>query len=247
MTQDVRIFPDLEELSARAAEAAVATIGEAVSANGRCSVALSGGDTPRTMHRLLASTYRDRVPWAQVHFFWGDDRYVPPDDERSNYRMARETLLDHVPCPPANVHPMPTHLDDPEQAAREYEAALRDYFGSTAPHFDLVVLGIGPDAHTASLFPNSPVLEERTRWVVPVTADAEPPLRLTMTWPALRHARHTYVLVSGGKAADALRHALAKPANPTRYPAAGIRQAEGEVVWWVDVAAASRLDQEHVS
>lgn len=247
MTQDVRIFPDLDELSARAAEAAVATIGGAVRANGRCSLALSGGDTPRTMHRLLASTLRDRVPWPQVHIFWGDDRYVPPDDTRSNYRMARETLLDHVPCPATNIHPMPTHLADPEEAAREYEATMQGYFGTTAPHFDLVFLGIGPDAHTASLFPNSPVLEERSRWVVPVTADAEPPLRLTMTWPVFRGARHTSVLVSGDKTADALRHALAKPADPTRYPASGIRQAAGPVVWWVDAAAASCLDQEHVS
>lgn len=241
MTHDVRTLPDLAELSLRAAEAAVAIIGDAVRSAGRCSLALSGGNTPRTMHGLLASRFRDAVPWAQVHMFWGDDRYVLPDDARSNYRMARETLLDHVPCPPANIHPMPTHRPDPDAAAREYEATMKTFFGEGWPRFDLVFLGIGPDAHTASLFPESSVLEERERWVVPVTAPAEPPLRLTMTWPVLWRAAHTHVLVSGAGAAGALAHALADPGDARRYPAAAIREAEGEVVWWVDQAAAGEI------
>jgi 6-phosphogluconolactonase len=115
---DVRVFADVNELSVRAGEAAVSTINESVRSMGRCSLALSGGDTPRTFYGLLASRFRDRIPWPSVHVFWGDERYVSPDDPDSNYRMARETLLDRVPCPAANIHPMPTHFPSPEDAAQ---------------------------------------------------------------------------------------------------------------------------------
>ena len=117
---DLRVFPDVNELSLRAAEAVAKTLNEAVRATGRCSLVLSGGSTPRTLYGLLASRFRDQIPWAHMHVFWGDERYVPPGDAHSNYRMAKETLLDHVPCPAANVHPMPTHFSDPDAAARDY-------------------------------------------------------------------------------------------------------------------------------
>src|SRR5574338_1115891 len=128
MKPDLRVCADVDELSRRAAEAAVCTRNEAVRTAGKCSIVLSGGSTPRTLYRLLASQFRTQIPWAHVHVFWGDERYVPPEAPRSNSRMAKETLLDHVPCPASNVHPMPTSFSDPEAAARDYEATLKSYF-----------------------------------------------------------------------------------------------------------------------
>ncbi len=235
----LRVAADVDELSAKAAAAAVEIIECAVAARGRCSVALSGGDTPRGFHRVLGSQFRARVPWAQVHFFWGDERYVPLDHADSNYRMARETLLDHVPCPPSNIHPMPTHLSPAAAAAAAYEKALREHFGDgVGPAFDLNILGIGEDAHTASVFAGSPAVEEQERWVVDAHTDADPQLRLTLTLPALSHSTNIFVLVAGAAKAGALRHALAADSDPHLYPAAGIRSAHGTVLWWADSASA---------
>ena len=156
----MRVFADVNELSMQAGQAAVRTINESVRGAGRCSLVLSGGNTPRTLYGLLASEFRDQIPWAHVHVFWGDERYVAPDDPDSNYRMAKETLLDHVPCPAGNVHPMPTHFPSADAAARDYENTLRNYFGTDWPHFDLSLLGLGEEGHTASLFPGSPALGE---------------------------------------------------------------------------------------
>ncbi len=200
------VFADVNEFSLRAAEAAVRTINESVQSNGSFSLALAGGNTPRTLYRLLSSQFRDRIPWTKVQVFWGDERYVPLDDPRSNYRMARESLLDAVPCPAENVHPMPTELRDPDVAARDYEKTLRGYFSKDWPRFDLVLLGIGEEGHTASLFPGSPALEETRRGVVAVKAPVEPPQRLTLTLPALTHAANVYFLVSGSNKAQALPH-----------------------------------------
>jgi len=174
-----------------------------------------------------------------VHIFWGDERYVPLDDLRNNYRMARETLLDAVPCPTANVHPMPTDLPDPEAAAQEYEKTLRSYFPTAWPHFDLVLLGLGDEGHTASLFPESPALVERRRWVVAVKAPSEPPLRLTLTLPALTQAANVYFLVTGSNKSQALHHVLTETPDLKNYPAAGVRLAPGTVIWWVDREAAA--------
>ena len=155
---EMHVFPDVNELSLRVAEAVVRTVNVAVRSTGRCSLVLSGGSTPRTLYGLLASRFREQILWTHVHLFWGDERYVPPGDAHSNYRMARETLLDHVPCPAANVHPMPTHFSDPDAAARDYEETLRIYFSGGRSEFDLLLLGLGPEGHTASLFPGSPAL-----------------------------------------------------------------------------------------
>jgi 6-phosphogluconolactonase len=193
MKQDVRVFADVNELSLRAAEAAVRTINDSVRSTGRCSLALCGGNTPRTFYGLLASEFGDQIQWPSIHVFWGDERYVSPGDPASNYRMARETLLDHVPCPAANIHPMPTHSSSPDADAREYERTLKNYFGTDWPHFDLILLGLGEEGHTASLFPGSPAISERTRWVAAVETPANPPLRLTLTLPALTRATNIYV------------------------------------------------------
>ena len=239
MKPDVRVCADLADLSRRAAEAVVGTINDAVRTSGTCSIVLSGGSTPRTLYGLLASQFRARVPWAHLHVFWEDERYVPREDPRSNYRMAREMLLDHVPCPPANIHPMPTHFPSAEVAARDYERTLRDHFVAERPPFDLVLLGIGDDGHTASLFPGSLALAERTRWVVAAQAPVEPQTRLTLTLPALTGAAAVHVLVTGATEGEALRHALEGAGDWIKYPAAGIRLGTGSVIWWADREAAA--------
>jgi 6-phosphogluconolactonase len=241
---DVRVFADVNDLSMQAAQAAATTIDEVVRGTGRCSLVLSGGSTPRTLYGLLASEFRDRIPWQHVHVFWGDERYVPLHDPDSNYRMARETLLDHVPCPAGNIHPMPTHFPSPDAAARDYERTLRSYFGTDWPRFDLILLGLGEEGHTASLFRGSPALEERTRWVVAVKAPADPPLRLTLTLPALTRAVNSYVLVTGSAKARALHHVLSGDPDPRSYPAAGIRLMEGTLIWWVDRESAAQYESE---
>jgi 6-phosphogluconolactonase len=241
MPAGVRIFPDVSGLSLQAADATATTIADAIRLTGRCSLVLSGGSTPRTLYRLLASRFRDRIPWDKVHVFWADERYVPHHDAESNYGMAAETLLNHVPCPAANVHPMPTDRPDPDDAARDYEATLRDCLGSAPARFDLMLLGIGPEGHVASLFPGAPVLKERTRWVAAVTTPATPPRRLTLTPPALARSAHTYFLVEGSGKAAALQATLAEDADANSFPAAGVARAAGSVIWWVDREAAALL------
>jgi 6-phosphogluconolactonase len=235
---DVRVCADVDDLSRRAAEAVVDRINDAVRTRGTCSIVLSGGNTPRTLYRLMASQRPSPIPWAHVHVFWGDERYVPPEDPRSNFGMAKETLLDHVACPAANVHRMPTQFADADIAARDYEHTLRSRFDGEWPDFDLVLLGLGDDGHTASLFPGSLALAEKTRWVVATKAPAEPPLRLTLTLPALIGAAAIYVLVAGATKALPLRHVLEGVGDWIRYPAAGIRLGTGTVIWWVDREAA---------
>jgi 6-phosphogluconolactonase len=234
MKLDVRVCADLADVSRRSAEAAVTAIDDAIRTAGTCSIVLSGGSTPRTLYRLLASEFRSRIRWPKVQVFWGDERYVPREDPRSNYRMAKETLLEHVPCPPQNVHPMPTGFPSADLAARDYERTLRDHFAGEWPRFDLVLLGIGDDGHTASLFPGSLALAERTRWVVAARAPVEPHVRLTLTLPALSRAAAVYVLVAGAAKADALRHVLDGAGDWIKYPAAGIRLGAASVIWWAD-------------
>jgi 6-phosphogluconolactonase len=246
MKPDLRVFVDVNELSLRAAEVVVGTINETVQTNGSFSLVLAGGNTPRILYHLLSTKFRDHIPWTKVHVFWGDERYVPPDDPRSNYRMARESLLDHVQCLVGNVHPMLTHLSDPDLAARDYEKTLRSYFSERLPRFDLVLLGMGEEGHTASLFPGSTALEEATRWVVAVKAPAEPSQRLTLTLQLLTQAANVHLLVAGSNKAQALQHVLTGPPDPKNYPAAGVRLAQGTVIWWVDRNAAALVKERAV-
>jgi 6-phosphogluconolactonase len=243
LVPDLRVFADVNELSLRAAEATVEAVHDAIQATGSCSLALSGGSTPAALFGLLASRFREDVQWPRVHIFWGDERYVPPDDPRSNYRMAKKTLLDHVPCPPANVHPMPTHFSALDDAARDYETTLRSHFSTPWPRFDLMFLGLGPDSHTASLFPGSPALDERARWVLPISDPPAPPTRLTLTLPVLSQSARTFFLVAGASKAPALRAVIAGKADPRIHPAAGVRLARGVLIWWADRAAAGLLSE----
>jgi len=231
---DVRSFDTLSDLSAALAEDIVRIAHDAIASRGRFTLVLAGGQTPRALYERLASAaMRERIAWARVHVFWGDERYVPHADPRSNVRMAREALLDHVPCPPEQVYPMPTSMAPADEAAMAYEGALRQFFGAAPPVFDLVLLGLGADGHTASLFPHAPALRESTRQVVAVTAAADPPVRLTLTLPPLLGASRIFVLAAGADKLPALAHVLAPGADADRYPAAALRAANGRLTWWV--------------
>lgn len=242
MEPDVRVFPELDALSHALAEIFVGEARQAVTASGSCTVALSGGSTPRRLYRLLAFGYGDRLDWSAVRLFMGDERYVPPEDPLSNFRMVKETLLEHLPIPPENVHPMPTGFPAAADAAAAYEATLRVYFAGEWPRFDVAFLGMGADGHTASLFPLTPSLEDTARWVVPTIAPTEPVRRLSLTLPVFNQARHVHFLVAGPNKADALREVLMHP-DTTAATAARIHPVDGHVTWWVDEAAAASVDR----
>jgi 6-phosphogluconolactonase len=240
MKLDTRTLPDLVSLSRAALEEVLPIIQGAVTKRGRFAIALSGGHTPEKMFSLWAQTaqYRDKTPWDRVHLFWSDERYVPADDPRSNYHMARETLISRVPIPAENVHPIPTSLTPPEECATAYEAELRKFFGSEPPAFDVQLLGIGEEGHTASLFPGSPVLDEKQRWVAAVRVAAEPPQRITLTPVVLNQGRNTFFLVAGeGKRAILSAIRDESSSKPSQYPAARIHPAT-KPIWFLDQAAA---------
>jgi 6-phosphogluconolactonase len=240
MKMDIRIFPDRDALSRAALDELLRIVSDAVKERGRFAIALAGGHTPAKLYQMWAQPEKRgmRTPWERVHLFWGDERYVPHNDPASNYRMAGENLIAHVPIPAENVHSMPTDLPQPEKAAEAYEAELRRFFGTAAPAFDLQLLGLGVEGHTASLFPGSPALEEKKRWAVAVVAPAKPPQRLTLTLPVLNRARNTFFLVTGAdkrQIISALRSQSTE--SSTVYPVARV-QPDGPVVWFLDKEAA---------
>lgn len=243
MITEIRKRTDLEELSRVAAEEIAGEVETAVSARGRFSMALSGGRTPRLLYENLASRYRDKIAWDMVHLFWGDERYVPKDHPDSNYAMVNSTLVSRVPFLLQNVHRMPTELDPPERAAEAYEQVLRNFFSEGAADaddftFDVILQGMGEDGHTASLFPADPVLYEKERWVVPVTAPPgySPQERITLTFPVLNRSRKAFFIVSGEGKREVLNAILTDPAKAeSHYPAANIHPMDN-LVWYVDDA-----------
>jgi 6-phosphogluconolactonase len=235
---EVRVFESAAELMEAAAQEVLKAALEAVSEHGRFTWALSGGSTPRGLYRLLASDpFRDRMPWTSTHFFWGDERHVPPDHPESNYRMAREAMLDAVPVPAENIHRIHAEEPDAERAAMEYEEEIRAFLGP-APRFDLVLLGLGKDAHTASLFPGSAAVREREHLVIAPWVEAQKTLRITLTPPVLNHAARVVFLVSGEDKAEALRTVIEGEREPERYPA---QIVEADRLWMVDRPAARLL------
>jgi 6-phosphogluconolactonase len=217
-------------------------VNETIAEKGRLTVALAGGNTPRAIYQLLATNYREQIDWSRVHFFWGDERYVPSNDPDSNYRMARESLFDHVPVFAKNVHRMPTEFIQPETAAQNYEKTLRDFWPDSLPRFDLIQLGLGPDGHIVSLFPNSPLLQEEQRLVAVVTDSPKPPpTRLTLTLPVINYAAQIHFFVAGAEKAEALRSTLQGSRDWQKFPAQAVQLANGQVIWWVDEKAASLL------
>lgn len=214
---------------------------QALAARGRWAVALAGGGTPRPIYaRLAEAGYAQRIDWSGVHIFFGDERCVPPGDPRSNYRMAREALLDHVPLPPENVHRMRGE-DDPALAALAYEQEIRRLFRTAAlPAFDLICLGMGDNGHTASLFPGTASLREQERLVVPQYVEVMQTWRVTMTAPLINAARHVAFFVEGAGKAEMLRRVLHGPYDPDVLPAQMIQPTHGQLHWLVDAAAAGR-------
>ena len=221
---------------------------EAVNARGLFSIALAGGSTPKRLYALLASeqdnSWRARFPWKETHFFWGDERHVPPDHADSNYRMAFETMLSKVPVSPSQVHRIEGENPDTGRAALAYEEDLLSYFrigGGALPRFDLALLGLGPDGHTASLFPGTEAVDEMSRLAVAVWVPKFQSWRITLTAPLLNHAANVLFLVSGKDKAEALRAVLQGEFQPPRYPAQLIRPEQGNLIWLADGSAASLL------
>ena len=237
------VFNDTAALSQAAAELFVQTAREAVDRNGRFTVALTGGSSPVGMYRLLAQApYRDQVPWQQTYIFWGDERWVPLTDERSNAKMAQDTFLNQVPVPRDQVYPM-WGAGEPEEFALHYEQVLQKHFHQQAPAFDLILLGMGDDGHTASLFPGTEVLNETSRWVWAYYLAPQSMYRITLTAPLINQARKILFLTFGPNKAAALHEVREGARNPNKYPSQLIQPQSGEVLWFVDEAAASRLTQ----
>ena len=245
-SQDVVVLPDAGALAVEAAGRFADIARDQIALRGRLTVALSGGSTPRALFRLLARPpLSGDIDWARVHVFWGDERTVPPDDDQSNYRMGREELLVHVPVPVEQIHRIQAE-NRPDEAAASYEQVLREVFGLAVgepPDFGLMLLGIGADGHTASLFPGTRALEETDRLVVENVVPQLDTTRITVTAPVITEAANILVLVAGADKADAVQRALEAPYDPDQTPSQIIRTAVGRVTWLLDEAAASRLQR----
>jgi len=238
----VCIFPTPEAMSRAAAKLIVEKIIAAVAQNGRFTMAVSGGSTPNIFYQMLAGEFTDVIPWDKIYLYWGDERYVSQRDPRSNFQNFHESLLKYVHIPLGNIHPMPTHREDPQDAATDYENFMRSQFDGPMPRFDVMLLGLGEDGHTASVFPGSPAIET-DRWVMAVDTPAEPRLRLTMTLPVLSCASMVCFLVSGDKKAEVLKQVLSGPPEVRKHPAAGVRATFGRSYWFVDEAAGGLLEE----
>ena len=241
---EIRILSTPQELFAAAAEEVVRTANEAVAQRGRFTIALSGGSTPKSLFNLLATNARTALPWDRMFFFWGDERHVSPNDPDSNYRMAEETMLSKIPVAAGNVFRIAAENPDAAAAAEAYEQTLRKFFALESgrfPRFDLILLGMGPDGHTASLFPSTAALQEKSRLVVANWVDKLKASRLTLTLPVLNAARCVAFLVSGTDKASVLRAVLEENVPAEQYPSKLVRPSDGKLIWLVDRAAASEL------
>lgn len=238
---DLRVLPTSEAVAQAGAALVAEVSGQRVREAGRFTIALSGGSTPRRLYQLLTSDpHAEGIAWEGWHVFWGDERCVPPDHEDSNYRMAREALLDKVAIPRAQVHRIRGE-DPPQDAADAYERELREAFGQARPNFDLVLLGMGDDGHTASLFPGTGALEERERPVAPTSSPGPGTPRVTFTLPLINAARRVVFVVTGAAKAPVVRRVLApSPGDPT-LPAALVQPHAGQVTWLLSEDAATLL------
>jgi len=241
---EIRTLTTPQELFEAAAEVVVRTANAAVEQSGRFTIALSGGSTPKSLFHLLATNARTSLPWDRTFFFWGDERHVPPTDPESNYRMADEAMLSKIPVAAANVFRVPAENPDAGAAAEAYEQMLRKFFALSPgqmPRFDLILLGMGPDGHTASLFPGTAALAEKSRLVVANWVEKFKTHRITFTLPVLNAAGCVAFLVSGTDKAPALKAVLEGDAPGEQYPSKLVEPTEGKLLWLVDRAAASEL------
>lgn len=241
---EIRKLTTPQELFAAAAEEVLRTASEAVAERGRFAIALSGGSTPKALYNLLATNARTTLPWDRMYFFWGDERHVPPTDPESNFRMADEAMLSKVPVAPGNIFRVEAENPDANAAAEAYEQALRKFFAlqpGEFPRFDLILLGMGPDGHTASLFPETEGLKEKSRLVIANWVEKFKTYRITFTLPLLNAARDVMFLVSGTDKADALKQVLEGNAPGEQYPSKLVRPQNGKLLWLLDRAAASGL------
>lgn len=242
----IAIYPDIHTLSQHAAEHIVRIANASITDNGRFTIALTGGTTPGETYKLLGNEpLRSQINWQMVHIFWGDERCVPLDSHESNFYLAQQVLLSTIAIPESHIHPMPTTQPDREAASQAYTAEMQRTFGTNEiPSFDLIHLGMGPEGHTASLFPHQASLHEKQRLVMPVSVPKPPPDRLTFTPPLLNAARNVLFLVTGSDKADALKAILEGEYQPDEYPAQIVRPINGEVVWMLDKTVAQKLHVE---
>jgi 6-phosphogluconolactonase len=239
---EIRIVNTQADLFQTAAQDFVTLANDAIAVRGKFTVALSGGTTPKGMFALLASAAFPSVPWERIFFFWSDERHVPPNDPDSNYRMANEAMLSKVPVPAENIFRIRAEEKDANIAAREYEQTIQNFFGlkpGEFPRFDLIHLGMGPDGHTASLFPGSAGLEEQSRLVIANWVEKFKTSRITFTYPVLNHAACVELLVGGIDKAPAVHEILENPQSG--LPAQRVRPTDGNLIWLLDRAAASAL------
>ena len=237
----IEISNNADELSELAANRIIDLVQLTLAKHERFTIALSGGNTPRNIYRLL-STAKEKIDWSRLHIFWGDERVVPFNDNRNNAKMAFDSLLDHVPVPKNQIHVMRTDID-PVAAASAYEQSLRDYFPGENS-FDLVLLGLGEDAHTLSLFPGSSIIDEKNSWVRAVYLKDQNVYRITLTAAPVNAAKAVYFIVSGTEKSRALKQVLEGEFDPIQYPAQVIQPVRGELRWLVDAAAASLLSKD---
>ena len=236
---DVRVFTDLPKASHALAGRLVETAKDVLATNDRFSMVLSGGKTPSFLYRLLAGEYSGEISWERVHLFWGDERCVPLDSKESNFAMANEAMISKVQLPPENIHRIPAEIMPPEKAAETYERMLQKYFkreGEDSYLFDAMILGVGEDGHTASLFPGSPALADKSHWVLAVDAPPSfsPQKRVTLTFPLINRTRSIFFLASGAKKRKVVRKILEQPETARRlYPAAMILPV-GSTAWYID-------------
>jgi len=238
----IEVFDTQELLSKAAAELMIELANESVAIRGRFSISLSGGSTPEQLFVLLSTDeYKTRMPWANTYIFWGDERYVPLDDKRNNSFVARSLLLDKIDIPAANIFAAPVNLEPATETAIAYEQSLRTFFGGQLPQFDLIMLGIGENAHTASLFPHTQVIHEEKEWVSAVYVEEVKMYRITMTAPVINNARNVLFLAAGQGKAEVLKTVLTAAYNPDEYPAQLISPTHGNLYWFLDKKAASLL------
>ncbi len=241
---EIRVLTTPQEVFAAAAEEVVRDANEAIKERGRFTIALSGGSTPKSLFNLLATNARTTLPWDHMYFFWGDERHVPPTDPDSNYKMADEAMLSKVPVPAGNIFRFKAENPDAAAIADEYEKTLRKFFKVDAPdvpRFDLILLGMGPDGHTASLFPGTAALQEKSRLAVANWVEKLKTHRLSLTLPVLNAARYVAFLVSGTDKAAMVRTVLEEDAPGDQYPSKLVKPTDGKLIWIIDRAAASAL------